>query len=392
MVPLRREAARLVLETGGEGEPTPHSVRLVIGDQHLLSRLHAAAAAGGDPLQPVLRVEVGRGDDTLPPIAGRHALTEDGLRFTPLFPFVAGLAFRATFDPRPLGADKPEEGLTITFAGLAAPLAEAPVVERIYPSADELPENLLRFYVRFSQPMQRGRVGTEFALLGQDGRPLYDALYRAPVELWDREMRCLTILLDPGRLKRMVGPHRALGPPLRAGEFYALSIGAGMIGASGRSLPRTVLKRFRATAPMRTPLSATPWQLVPPRVASRERLLVRFGRTMDWALLQQAITVTTIDGRSVAGCVDACLLEKEAVFTPAEPWSPAPHILRASPQLEDVCGNDFADAFDKSLEPGTPMKTAVPFVGCFSPFLGARHDNRAGYAAHGRPCTRINDP
>ena len=31
--------------------------------------------------------------------------------------------------------------------------------------------------------MQRGRVGTQVALLGQDGRPLPDALYRAPLEL-----------------------------------------------------------------------------------------------------------------------------------------------------------------------------------------------------------------
>jgi hypothetical protein len=366
MMTRRSEAARLVVEIGNEGECTPRSVRLVISDQHLLSRLKAVAAAG-DPLQPVLRVEVGRGDNTLPPIAGRHALTEDGLRFTPLFPFAAGLSFRATFDPTPLGAYELGEGLTVAFVGPVALRAEAPAVENIYPSADELPENLLRFYVRFSQPMQRGRVGAEVALLGQDGRPVHDALYRAPLELWDREMRRLTILLDPGRLKRKVGPHRALGPPLRAGEVYALSIGSGMIGASGRSLPRTVLKRFRATAPVREPLSAIPWQLVPPRAASRDPLLIRFGCTMDWARLQQAITVTTINGRSVEGCVDACMLEKEAVFTPAEPWSLGPHVLRASSQLEDVCGNDFAHAFERPLEPGTPMGTAARFVGCFSP-------------------------
>ena len=365
MTPRRSEAARLLVERN-EGEPTPRSVRLVTSDQRLLSRLQAAAAAGHS-LQPLLKVEVGCGDTTKPSIAGHHVLTEDGIRFTPVFPFAAGLCFRATFDPKPLGVDEFGDGLTADFVGPEAPRAEAPAVEHIYPSADALPENLLRFYVRFSQPMQRGRVGTEVALLGQDGRPLHDALYRAPLELWDRTMRVLTILLDPGRLKRQVGPHRALGPPLREGEIYALSIGAGMIGASGGSLPRTVLKRFRATAPVREPLSATPWQLVPPRAASREALLIRFGCTMDRALLQQAITVRTGDGRSVRGCVDVLMLEQEAVFTPAKPWSTEPHVLTVSPQLEDVCGNDFAGAFDRPLEPGRPAATAAPFVASFQP-------------------------
>ena len=89
---------------------------------------------------------------------------------------------------------------------------------------------------------------------------------------------------------------------------------------------------------------------------------------MDWALLQQAITVTAINGRSVEGCVDAHMLEKEALFTPAEPWTSRPHVFTASSQLEDVCGNDFADAFDRPLEPGTGTRTAAPFVECFHPF------------------------
>ena len=69
---------------------------------------------------------------------------------------------------------------------------------------------------QISSSMQRGRVRSEISLLGPDGKPALDVLYRAPVELWDRSMRQLTILLDPGRLKRGVGPNRELGPRSRA--------------------------------------------------------------------------------------------------------------------------------------------------------------------------------
>jgi hypothetical protein len=61
-------------------------------------------------------------------------------------------------------------------------------------------------------------------------------LYRAPVELWDRSMQHLTILVDPGRLKRGVGPNRELGPPLKVGDEYALVAGSGLVDLSGEPL------------------------------------------------------------------------------------------------------------------------------------------------------------
>ena len=98
--------------------------------------------------------------------------------------------------------------LTLEFSLPREQNALATEVNHIFPSGGCLPENLLRFYVCFSNSMQRGRVRSKISLLGPDGEPAPDALYRAPVELWDRSMRRLTILLDPGRLKRGVGPNR----------------------------------------------------------------------------------------------------------------------------------------------------------------------------------------
>src|ERR1700741_2432210 len=98
-------------------------------------------------------------------------------------------------------------------------------VTHIFPLSDVLPENLLRFYVCFSNSMQRGRASEDISLLDSDGQPVADALYRPPCELWDRRMQHLTVLLDPGRLKRWVGPNRELGPPLKAGQAYTLAVG-----------------------------------------------------------------------------------------------------------------------------------------------------------------------
>jgi hypothetical protein len=109
---------------------------------------------------------------------------------------------------RPAAARRPElsQALTLEFSLPKAMNAMHAEVKHVFPSSDSLPENLLRFYVCFSNPMRRGRAEEQIGLLGPDGWSAPDTLYRPPVELWDNSMRHLTILLDPGRLKREVGP------------------------------------------------------------------------------------------------------------------------------------------------------------------------------------------
>lgn len=332
------------------------AVRLVTRDPSLLSAIAGLAEQGGS-LRSMLRVSVMRedepGDDPVPPVAGRYALPGDGILFTPHFPFERGVRYRGSFDPRPLGRPEWQEILTLDVAPDAARSDLPPEVERVFPSADELPENMLRFYVRFSQPMRRGHAGMEVSLLGPDGQPVPDALYRAPVELWDRTMRCLTVLLDPGRLKRGVGPNRALGPPLRAGQGYTLVVGAGMTAASGRRLSGAVRKRFIATAPVREPVAADGWEVVPPTAGSREPLRLRFTRPLDWALMLCALAVDTEDGGAVAGRAEVGGLETEIAFTPAMPWAARTYRASVTSELEDPCGNDLAAPFDRPIRETT---------------------------------------
>ncbi len=76
------------------------------------------------------------------------------------------------------------------------------VVEAIDPGVDEIPANLLRFSVTFSCAMEEGSVADHIRLLDDDGSELQGALLAMPPELWDRGRRRLTVLLEPGRIKR----------------------------------------------------------------------------------------------------------------------------------------------------------------------------------------------
>jgi hypothetical protein len=232
-------------------------------------------------------------------------------------------------------------------------------VEHVYPSSDSLPENLLRFYVNFSNSMQRGRADVEIVILGPDGEPAPDVLYRAPVELWDRSMKCLTILLDPGRLKRGVGPNRALGPPLKSGAEYTLTVGAGMLDLSGRRLRETFYKRFRVTDPVRENIAVKQWRVLPPASRSGEPLRLLFPRPLDRALLAHTITIASASGQSIKGRIDIDQHERRWNFKPASPWVAGSYQVRIAPGLEDACGNSVISAFDRPLRPGSDLRSEV---------------------------------
>ena len=307
-----------------------------------------------DLLQSVFRVnvaqEASRENDDLPSVSGRYYLYDDEVRFIPTFPFDTDVKYRGIFDARPLGFLLTKEPVIFDFVipsnSGAFALTE---VTHIFPSGGLLPENLLRFYVCFSNSMHRGRALKEIALLDADGRPVADALYRPPVELWDRSMRRLTVLLDPGRLKRSVGPNLELGPPLQVGKRYTLEIGPGMTDQYGRAIREPVRKHFLAGDAVRGHISVQSWKLLRPAKGTKEPVELVFPGPLDWALLSRTVTVESARGSVINGRVTIDQCEKRWNFMPDSPWMAGEYRICVGPTLEDICGNNAAGAFDRPL-------------------------------------------
>ena len=328
-------------------EPDPNGVGWCVNAYDLSPNLVASVGAG---LELVLRVMVADAAvadvDDLPDISGEREAMGGTVRFIPDFPFEPGVRYRAILDLGALGEPGVGDVLTHEFSfPKEAPDAE-PEVSQVFPSRDVLPENLLRFYVRFSRPMQRGRVEANIAVHGLDGSPAPDVLYRAPVELWDTSMTCLTVLLDPGRLKRGVGPNRMLGPPLKVGERYMLAVGPGMIDANGRPLRERFTKAFTVCEAVRAAIAIEDWRVVPPKADSRDPLELTFPTSLDWAGLWQGIIVVSGGGEQISGRVGIDQDEMRWRFTPDAAWQAGFHSIRISPDLEDACGNTPYGAFD----------------------------------------------
>ena len=330
----------------------PNSVSICDLDPDFVASL--ASCAGVDKLvKAIFRVTVALSppeDDGLPDVSGHYLLYEDEVQFIPHFPFERGLKYRAVFDAGMLGLPTKEEPLDVDFLIPSDPKTAALTkVTHIFPSCDVLPENLLRFYVCFSNSMQRGRALEEISLLDSDGQPVADSLYRPPFELWDRTMRHLTVLLDPGRLKRFVGPNIELGPPLKAGQHYTLEIGSGMTDVHGRPLTKRFRKHFLVGAPVRKHISVNSWRVLLPLAGSRQTLVIVFTSPLDWALLLQTITIGSADGSVIEGQVAVDQCERRWNFTPASAWVAGVYNIRVGSSLEDVCGNSITGAFDRPL-------------------------------------------
>lgn len=336
-------------------QPSPVAVTLSGLSTPQQAALARFVQAGGSLLH-VLRVAVvderAPQHDAHSPVAGRHQLVQDELHFLPHFRPEPGVLYRAIFNPEQLDGADSAGSIGLHFrVPEPEPPPSATAVEQIYPSGDCLPENLLRFYIVFSRPMWRGCARQHIQLLDPDGEPAPDVLYRAPVELWDRSMQTLTVLLDPGRLKRGVGPNRELGPPLVRGHEYTLVIGRGMLDGSGRPLATAIQKHFRVSAPVREPITVEGWQLSPPAVNTAAPLLLRFPAPLDWQLLTSSLVVRKSTGELVGGHISIGHAETQWCLTPTAPWSAGAYTVLVQCDLEDICGNTPAAPFDRPLRP-----------------------------------------
>lgn len=310
-------------------------------------------------INEVLQIFVGAIDlccDGRTPVAGRYALKSNFLTFTPAFSFVAGQDYVARI--RIPGMD--EDLVPFSLSSVAATI-DATVTE-IYPSGDTLPENVLRFYIHFSVPMSPHVAFDYIELRDASGVVDEAAFMRFKQELWNEDRTRLTLLIDPGRIKRNVATNVELGPALLAGQHYVLSVASGWPSADGMSVLPAFSKAFTVSDALRERPDVRLWQTTPPCLGTSDPLNITFDRPFDRHLLSKDIRVVTGDGQIVGGIIHVDEGENAWSFTPNEPWAHEDLQVIVTPTLEDVAGNNFRDLLDHvaSAEADDVSLTALP--------------------------------
>jgi hypothetical protein len=303
----------------------------------------------------------------MPPMVGTYRIEASELIFQPRFPLEPGLDYRATFDPTwPPKADRVPTHMTATFRLPKLDATPSTHLLQIYPSIDVLPENQLKFYLHFSAPMSRGEAYRRIGLLDEDGQPVVLPFLELDEELWDREGRRLTLLFDPGRIKRGVRPLEEVGPAIEEGKSYTLVIDRNWRDAEGKPLTEGYEKSFRVGAPDRKSPGISSWHLVPPHQGSTEPLIVDFPEPLDQALLLHLLEVTDSDGNTIVGSIGIDRRETRWQFTPQQPWPAGDYLLEVGTTLEDLAGNRVnrlfeVDVFERVEEQVTRETVSLPF-------------------------------
>lgn len=303
-----------------------------------------------------------RGDR--PPVLGTWSIEEGAVRFTPRFPLVPGQPYRArwAFPPE----DPETEAAWATLALPAREVTPTTVVAAIHPHTAEVPENLLKLYLHFSAPMSRGDAFRHVHLLDAGGGEVEAPFVAPQAELWSPDWTRLTLFFDPGRLKRGVGPHETVGPPLRAGGTYTLVVDRELEDARGAPLREPFHHTFRVTEADRTRPRTEDWRLKPP-AEDDDPVELRFPEPLDHALLHHMLEVEGPSGERVAGEVEVLPDARGWRFHPAGRWGEGPHAVVVDTALEDLAGNSLRRLFDLELSEREPSDRGpgverLPFV------------------------------
>jgi len=259
--------------------------------------------------------------------------------FKPRFPLAFDIRHTARLD---LGAGHQP---LITDVVLPRPKSLPTHVVSVHPSGASIPENTLRFYLIFSAPMQRGEAYRHVRVVDAQGKAADLPFLELDEELWDPTGTRLTLLIDPGRIKRGVKPLEDIGPVFESGNRYTLEIDASWPDMHGKPLARPHRKQYLATPAARERIAPATWVLTPPGRVT-EPLAVRFPKALDKALIERLITVTDSLGKPVAGLVEALPGETGYRFSPQQAWKHGSYTLQIGLALEDPAGNRIDRLFD----------------------------------------------
>jgi hypothetical protein len=301
-------------------------------------------------------------DTQTPEVIGSYSIRNGEVIFTPKYGFSQGATYTVIISSAKYASKKH----TIEIPK-KKPSAVAEIVA-VYPTATTLPMNQLKLYVAFSAPMKVGHAFDHIQLFRLPNRTLEeDAFLVTPDELWDPEKRRLTILFDPGRIKRGVQPNLQLGLPLVEGNQYELVIDQNWLDANGATLINGFQRTFRVGVVDRKSPNPSDWIIAYPAIGKSEELRIDFNESMDYALLHSAIVVMDETGHRVTGNVDTGKHERSWRFMPDQTWQPGNYKILVSSRLEDLAGNNLSRKFDIDLNdpndtPRSKDNIMIPFM------------------------------
>lgn len=275
------------------------------------------------------------------PLEGRFKFIEDDvLEFVPNFPFVANTQYLLVAEAK---------GKTFQKR-FALPKKELKPLEvsKIYPTSDILPENLLRAYIEFSNPMKTSYNLEHIKLINSKGEEIKGAIFNNAYELWDASQKQLTIIFDPARVKTNLIANKSLGRALQPGQEYSLQIDS-VQDIYGQMLKTPFIKTFRVVNQDTITPNTKYWKITTPKSKTTQPIQIRFNGAVDRMSLLTRIQVFDKYNNRVEGNIVITDYETSWHFKPKHHWEAGKYQLIVNSRLADPSGNNLNGLFDHQV-------------------------------------------
>ena len=276
-------------------------------------------------------------------VQGRYVIENDYLVFAPYFPFERGMTYVVRTKHTAIDTSYSYQSFQV---GKKQVVDEAKVIS-IYPSANKLPENLLRFYFYFNTPMKKGQALKYIQLVDVEGNIDNHAFMEFKQELWSADGKRLTILFDPGRIKRGVSTNMELGPALLEGNKYQLIISGAWQDVHGQELSVKTMKEFVVGKAYRQQIKVDELEIQQPEANSDDTLSIYFDRIIDHALVHSMLRIEDENEMLITGHWEMSDEERTVQFTPEYRWKKGQYRIIMDSRLEDVVGNNLNNLLDQ---------------------------------------------
>lgn len=303
----------------------------------------------GDSVQQMIEVRLHQSDTIGNPIFGTVHHDDDLVNFEPLIPFTPGLTYSVFYRNAVVGE-------------IQIPLPDqenASTVMAVYPTQDTVPENLLKFYIRFSKPMREGE-SLQYVHVLKNGKDTMNVFLDLDPELWSTNSTQLTLWLDPGRIKRDLIPNKSLGIPLEQGNHYTLVISKSWLDKQGLNLKQDFTQTFFVASRDSLSPEVSQWRVKAPSEGSVGPLEIYFNEPLDYGLLEEVIQLLDGNRTSLNGTWIIGEEEKKIQFVPNDPWIAGHYTLQVESIMEDLSGNNLNRPFDRDIVT-TKLKEPKPF-------------------------------
>jgi len=359
----RPGSIRFAIDSSGAAA-TSKTALIVLGVDAANLRALRDSTWPNDRWNALFRVTVA-GQDSIP-MQGRYTVTDTAVEFHPAYVLDRERAYAVRFVPARLPNVRGDSVVYTEFSIQSAGGVPSSVVS-LLPTTDTVPENVLRMYIEFAQPMSR-QPGTDFVhLVDEHGAEIKQAFLPLDADFWNPGHTRYTLFFDPGRVKRGILPNEQLGRALHAGRTYSIVVDSAWRDANGRPLAHSFRRTFLVGPAVTAPIAMSRWIITAPAPRSRDPLVVLFPRPLDNGLLHRALGVENTDGKPLLGDISIQQHETEWRFTPRDSWRAGEYKLVALSILEDIAGNQIGkafevDMFDRVDSTAMPERYARPFT------------------------------